>query len=156
MNMILYILDVAVKILLILSATLLLHACADIKPGPRGPPGEPGSSCSVAQLSNGAQITCDDGTSAIISNGIDGQDAVLPVGYTYISEGAYYIIAIEDLCGNGAEEVLFRLNTGELIAHYTHGSKQYLTILSPGPHTSTDGYNCSFTVGPAPSYIISY
>jgi len=38
-------------------------------PGPTGSAGVPGKSCSVKQLSNGALITCSDGTSATILNG---------------------------------------------------------------------------------------
>jgi hypothetical protein len=141
---------------LIFSAALLISACGKVETGPMGPSGPPGSSCSVDQLSNGAQITCENGTSAVLSNGVDGQDATLPAGYSYIPEGAFYIVAIEDLCGAGAQQVLFRLSDNSLLAHYSHGAKQYLTVLSPGSYTSTDGYNCRFDVGPAPGYVISY
>lgn len=145
------------KNLLLILATLIAGGCAlKDNSGPMGPPGVPGSSCSVSQLANGAQIDCENGTSAIISNGTDGQDAVLPAGYTYVPEGAFYIAQIEDLCGNGAEEVLFRLSDNRLIAHYSHGSKQYLAVLDPGNYVSTDGYNCQFQVGAAPNYNISY
>lgn len=44
-------------------------------PGSQGEAGADGSSCSVAQVSGGAIITCTDGTSAIILNGADGRDA---------------------------------------------------------------------------------
>lgn len=141
------------SLIFITGATLILASCGDIKTGPMGPPG-PG--CTVTQLANGAQISCPDGSIAVVSNGVDGQDAVLPPGYTYIPEGAFYISQIEDLCGNGAQEVLFRLNTGELIAHYSHGSKQYLTILGPGSYVTSDGYNCNFTIGSGPGYVLSY
>lgn len=143
------------KLILVLALTGL-SACAEKGDrGATGPAGQPGVGCTVAQLSNGAQIECGD-TAAFISNGSDGQDAVLPPGYSYIPEGAFYIAGIEDLCGNGAQEVLFRLSDNRLVAHYSHGSKQYLAVLSPGNYITTDGYSCNFSVGPAPTYTISY
>jgi len=42
--------------------------------GAAGTNGTPGGSCHVEQLDNGARIFCDDGSEAIVHNGLDGQD----------------------------------------------------------------------------------
>lgn len=54
---------------------LALTACAPeavLFEGMRGRPGEDGSSCSVAQVPDGAIISCTDGTSAVVLNGTTG------------------------------------------------------------------------------------
>lgn len=60
--------------------TIFASACSlEDRTGPMGPegaPGQPGSSCSVEPVSNGAVIKCDDGTSAVIVNGTDGYEFV--------------------------------------------------------------------------------
>jgi hypothetical protein len=43
--------------------------------GTNGSNGANGTSCTVVQASNGAQITCSDGTTGFVSNGKDGKDA---------------------------------------------------------------------------------
>ena len=53
-------------------AALLLTNCA----GPRGFQGHngiPGTSCTAAPIEGGALITCTDGTTALILNGVDGE-----------------------------------------------------------------------------------
>lgn len=46
-------------------------------PGSQGPAGNNGTSCSVSQQSQGALITCTDGTSALILNGTNGQNGTV-------------------------------------------------------------------------------
>lgn len=61
-------------------ALLILSSCGENKitetivQGTPGAPGKDGSSCSTQQLSNGALISCTDGTSAIAFNGVDGSN----------------------------------------------------------------------------------
>lgn len=110
-------------------------------PGPQGPAGKDGNSCSIEKLENGAVITCG-GTSVVILNGEDGQDGedAPPTSYT--------VTEIINPCGtNGAfDEVILRLANRQLIAHYSGGGKEFLTIIGPGSYTTTDSAPCSFTV----------
>jgi hypothetical protein len=73
------------------------------------------------------------------SNGQDGQDAP-PTPYT--------VVGLVDPCGdqNGFDEVLLRLGNGQLMAHYSAGNQQFLSILGPGNYVTTDGTSCSFTI----------
>lgn len=98
--------------------------------------GKDGSSCSVEPFSNGAIISCTDGTSHAILNGTDGVDGVSGV------------IEVIDVCPENGKftEVILRLHTGELLAHYSHGNKQFLTIIGDGNYVTTDGYSCNFSV----------
>jgi hypothetical protein len=106
-----------------------------------GAPGIDGSSCSVESVSNGAVITCEDGTSTVILNGADGQDG------SDAQPTAYSIVEVIKPCpGSGYREVLLRTYNGEILAHYSHGSKQFLTFLTPGNYQLTDGSSCNFTV----------
>lgn len=106
--------------------------------GKDGVAGQDGSSCSVAEFEYGAAIFCDDGTSAVVLHGQDGADA--PTTYT--------VVDIIDPCGTETQydEILLRLGNGELMAHYSHGSKQFLTFIPPGNYKTTDGTKCIFEV----------
>ncbi len=124
------------------------------EPGPAGPQGErgpagtdgspgrdgrDGSSCTATRASNGAVIACTDGTSVLILDGENGEDAP-PTAYT--------ITEMIDPCGNqsGFNEVLLRLANRTLIAHFSQGNKQFLTVIGPGNYITTDGHGCQFTV----------
>lgn len=50
----------------------LLMSCADGEDGSNGESGQDGESCTVEQAEGGAVITCSDGTTAFVSNGVDG------------------------------------------------------------------------------------
>lgn len=69
--------------LVLSSCTQMVHEFAIPSPdmvGPQGPVGASGvdgKSCSVAQTETGALLTCTDGTSAVITNGLDGADGVV-------------------------------------------------------------------------------
>jgi hypothetical protein len=106
--------------------------------GLRGPAGASGGSCSVAQVSNGAVITCDDGTTAVVLNGQDAPTDA-PTAYTV----AEIIKPCPEL---GYREVLLKLYNGDILAHYSDGSKQFLTLITPGSYVLTDGSSCHFTV----------
>lgn len=60
----------------------------------------------------------------------------------------YTVVALVYPCGNGPgfEEVLLRMSDGTLLAHYSHGSRQFLAVVTPGTYTTTDGTGCVFTV----------
>lgn len=121
-----------------------------VEPTP-GPKGKDGSSCSVSRVSGGAVIACTDGTSALVvdgadgingldgANGADGQPAAL---------NPLDIVEIMNPCGDaqGFDEILLKLRDGTILAHYSHGSRQFLVELSPGAYTTTDGQSCTFTL----------
>lgn len=108
-------------------------------PGTQGTPGTDGSSCEVTQVSNGALITCTNGTNAAILNGADGTDAP-PTPYS--------VTQIIDPCGRQGtfDEVLLKTSNGTILAHYASGSNQFLTIIGPGSYVTTDGTHCYFTI----------
>lgn len=66
--------------------------------------------------------------------GIDGENAILEV---------------IDPCGpneSGYDEVIFRLNTGDLMAYFESGSRRFLTLLTPGNYVTTDDQKCNFQI----------
>lgn len=101
--------------------------------------GVDGSSCSVKSFTNGAVISCTNGTSSVIYNGVDGTDGV---------DGISSVIEVIPLCPENGKftEVILRLNDGRLLAHYSDGNKQFLTIIGNGDYRTTDGYTCNFSV----------
>lgn len=116
--------------------------------GDKGDTGTPGSSCSVSQAVNGAIITCTDGTMAVILNGVDGTDGA--DGTDGVSPSSPYLVTeIIDPCGDDPgefDEVLLRLSNGQLIAHFSHGNLQFLTVLTSGSYQTTDKQKCNFSV----------
>lgn len=60
----------------------------------------------------------------------------------------YTIVELIDPCGPTSDfnEVLFRTAGGTILAHYSHGNKQFLTELRPGSYVTTDYQQCYFTV----------
>jgi hypothetical protein len=109
------------NILTVLLFVLTVVACT----GKRGHPGLNG-----AQGAQGIQG----------EQGVPGQDAV-PSEFDNTE-------VIRPCPNSGTKEVLLRFANGDLMAHYSHGSHQYLTLLTPGTYVTTDGYNCRFTVKP--------
>ncbi len=112
--------------------------------------GEDGSSCSVHELDAGAYVECDDGTSALVKNGADGQDGADGADGADgqdAQQSAYLITEVINPCGEQPlDEVILRFASGDLMAHYSHGSKQHFVILEPGKYVTTDKYKCKFTV----------
>lgn len=99
-----------------------------------GPVGPAGGSCTVAPVTDGALISCEDGSSQLVLNGADGESAILE---------------IIDPCGDSPgefDEIMFRLSSGELVAYFEQGSKRFLTVLNPGNYRTTDKQSCRFTV----------
>ena len=112
-----------------------------------GANGADGSACSVAQDSSGsgALISCSDGSSAFIKNGDDGQNGENG------KDGLDFVAEVIDPCGqqttHGLDEVLLRLHSGDILAHFAQGDKQYLTILVKNKsYITTDGTGCKFTI----------
>lgn len=121
------------------------------KPGSKGDTGDtgstgtPGTSCSVSQAVNGAVISCTDGSTVVVlngTNGTDGEDG------TDAPPTPYTVTSIIDPCGKQGtyDEVLLRLGNGQLMAHYSSGNQQFLTLIGPGSYISTDNTSCYFTV----------
>jgi hypothetical protein len=142
---------------IIIFLALTLSACGPAKlsariptPGPVGPPGQ---GCSIVQATGGALITCGPDSVLILNgqNGADGADGL------DAPAGPYNIVETILPCGpqSGPSEVLLRLGTGQIVAHYASGARQFLTLLGPGNYVTTDGYACNFSVGPAPQYEVN-
>lgn len=102
--------------------------------GERGEAGSAGVGCSAEQIENGAVITCGEDVVVIL----DGEDA--PTTYS--------VVAIHDPCGpqGSFDEVILELGNGTFLAHYSHGSKQFLVVISNGSYVTTDGTSCHFSV----------
>lgn len=156
-----------IKFILVLS---LLVGCGHANKPKDGKDGADGSSCSVYPVSNGAIITCTDGTQSVIFNGLKGETGdkgeTGNVGDTGSagrdgvdgrdgSDGAdapiqaYGVSSVIDVCGTKPgmfNEVLLKLNNGQIMAHYSDGQKQFLSLLGPGSYQTTDGTGCFFTV----------
>lgn len=122
-----------------------------------------GSSCSVTGTSVGADIHCHNGTSSHINNGLAGQECVLEqlfngvkitcgqsIAVVYNGTSAYSVVDIIDVCGDDPgefDEVILKLQNGKLMAHYSHGNDQFLTILeSDKTYITTDNSSCPFYV----------
>lgn len=130
------------SVLLILG--IILGGCGDtvirhsVEPGAQG---EPGTSCSVAQIEQGALITCSDGTGAFVSHGVDGKDAELS-GFT--------IVTSLDPCGDNPgefDEILLVTSDGDYVAFFEAGGKRFLTVLECGTtYQTTDKQACLFDI----------
>lgn len=105
-------------------------------PGSDGLNGLPGANCTVSQVSNGAIITCPDGTTALVQNGSSSEPS------------AFTIVDLIDPCGQEADfdEVLLKLYNGQYLVHFSHGGKQFLSTIGTGSYVTTDGTNCHFTI----------
>lgn len=122
----------------VLLGAALLSACME---GPRGHRGNDGKDCSIEKVVGGSLIKCGKSTSAVIldgQDGVDGEDAATVIS---VSE-------IIDPCGKQTsfDEVILRLTNGQLLAHYSQGGNEFLSVIGPGSYRTTDGTNCNFTV----------
>lgn len=136
--------------------------------GTDGTNGRDGKDCMVVQLQNGVLIECgggiaNGGTSAVVvnglngSNGVDGQNGTNGTNGTDGQDGAdgqnapptaYTVVGVVDPCGKQAsfDEVLLKLQNGQLMAHYSDGARQFLTLIGPGNYITTDNTSCHFSV----------
>lgn len=131
-----------------------------LQPGPKGDkgdkgdqgiPGLNGTSCAVTSVATGAIISCTDGTAAYIADGAKGDQGIK--GDTGQDGAAapvspYTIMEAIDPCGKQTayDEVLLKLNNGTILAHYSDGAKQFLTVVGAGNYVTTDGTSCYFTI----------
>ena len=115
--------------------------------GRDGTDGKDGTSCSEERVSNGAVITCGDDV-VVLFDGTDGTDGVDGTDGQDTPQTPYSVVNIIDPCGKQGvfDEVLLELANGEILAHYSHGDKQFLTAISNGYYVTTDGTNCYFHV----------
>jgi hypothetical protein len=131
--------------------------------GSQGYPGQDGLGCSVVGSPTGARVMCGDGTSVDINNGLSGQDCTLQdlvngvritcgLDSAVVLDGTstYSVAQIIDPCGptlGEFDEVILKLQNGSLMAHYSHGNDQFLTLLEPDRHyVTTDDQSCYFYV----------
>jgi hypothetical protein len=135
------------KSTLIIFSLLTLVSCgarregktgASGKDGTNGVNGKDGSSCHVNSVSNGAIITCDDGTQSIVMNGEKGDNG---------TNGISPVLETIDPCGNGTgfDEVIIKTSSG-FIAYFEDGSKRFLAKLDVGSYRTTDQQACRFSV----------
>lgn len=116
--------------------------------GPAGPTGPQGTSCTVQQVVNGAIISCQDGTQVVLLDGQPGADGMDGEDGADAPPTPFTVVGLVDPCGPQAawDEVLLRLGNGQLMAHYSSGNREFLTIVGPGNYTTTDSTRCAFTV----------
>ena len=58
----------------------------------------------------------------------------------------YYIIKEMLMAADGLDEVILVLGSGELLAHFAQGNRQYLTIIKTNTqYITTDGTGCRFS-----------
>lgn len=134
--------------------------------GVAGKDGSAGAGCQVSQIPvgdsvlprGGAVVICEDGTSAVISNGAQGEQGEKgdtgaqgeqgPSG----SASALAIVAKVDPCGTAPgiyNEILLKLGDGSLVclfADNSNGKNPRLSQLTAGCYTTTDGDSCTFCV----------
>jgi hypothetical protein len=131
-----------------------------------GTNGVDGSSCNVISINNGAEISCDDGSSITLLNGINGSSCEVTqllngikvtcgneIGYVYNGEdgatSAFTVTEVINPCGDYPghfDEVLLKMSNGEILAHFSHGNLQFLTLLTDGNYVTTDKQACNFNV----------
>jgi hypothetical protein len=65
-----------------------------------------------------------------------------------VVQGYSNIESLIDPCGDGDgyDEILIKLSTGEIIAYFQHGNDRHLAILPNGSYQTTDKDKCNFTV----------
>jgi hypothetical protein len=146
------------KLLMISLSTSLLFGCVQGQtglqgvPGNIGAPGPAGSSCTTITISpnsvapnGGAEIECEDGTSALLLNGINGVNG---------TNGTNSAISPIQFCPGTPSypsdvfpEVGFCINNSIYAVYSANGG--FLTEVLPG-NWSSDGINssCNFTVLP--------
>ena len=64
------------------------------------------------------------------------------------ADGISAIYEIIDPCGDseGYDEILLRLNDGQLMAYFENGNNRFLSLLPPGLYITTDSQKCLFKV----------
>jgi hypothetical protein len=127
--------------LLVVFSYLLLAACGQPT---QGPPGKDGSSCSVQTiqantvlLNGGSLIQCTDGTSNLVSNGMNGSPGTVVAPLQFCPGTPSY--------PSKFIEVGFIIN-GSVYAVYSQNGG-FMTLIPPGNYTSDGiGSSCNFTL----------
>jgi len=139
--------------------------------GNAGPVGAQGRSCEVIDTDTGLDIVCKD-SSASVEDGVDGKDGapgqdaepcaanrvdggvVIQCGEDVVTlldgeDGADAVAEIIDPCGphkSGFDEVLLVTSDNKILAYFEHGSKRFLSSLTPGFYQTTDSQGCLFEI----------
>lgn len=121
-----------------------------------GRPGIDGAAatCSTQQLSNGSETICSDGSHSVVVNGSAGAKGDTGASGSNGTNGhdspitPYSITDVLLPCGAGGgyDEVLLRLGDGQLLAHFTEGSREFLSILKPGNYVTASIPACYFSI----------
>lgn len=121
-----------------------------------GRPGENGTAatCSTQQLSNGSETICSDGSHSVVVNGsagVKGDTGASGSNGTNGHDSPITPYSITDVllpcgAGGGYDEVLLRLGDGQLLAHFTEGSREFLSILKPGNYVTASIPACYFSI----------
>lgn len=148
----------------VLGCTLAGNGCdsrgADGVNGVDGADGADGSSCSVSTVSagpvapnGGAQVLCENGTSALILNGANGADGASAPATPYMI--AKIVTPCPSVPGSNKEVLLVLQNRSILasVSEQSNGKNTRLALLGYGTYSTTDGRSCSFTIS---SSSISY
>ncbi len=118
--------------------------------------GKDGSSCTTERLTNGARIDCDNGSHSVVLDGPMGSSG--PQGEPGIQGNpgergndapvsAYNVVEVISPCPDpGYREVLLRLANGQILAHFSNGAQQFLSLIGPGDYILTDGSSCRFNI----------
>lgn len=123
--------DISIILLALIFTIFLIFLTACGEDGARGPAGVPGA----------------DGR-----NGTNGEQGPTGPQGGVGSSGADAILEVINPCGDDPahDEVILRLSGGRLLAHYSSGGKQFLTLLQANTtYSTTDGHACTFTVDSA-------
>ncbi len=105
------------------------------------------NACTIMRISSSeVRITCPDGTSEVIKDGVNGVDGIN--GTNGVDGQGVEII---DPCGAesqiGFDEVLIRLPDRTVIAYFKFQSYEHLTRLVPGQsYVTTDDTKCEFKI----------
>lgn len=81
-----------------------------------------------------------------VEDGYDGQDGTDGIDGV---DGENAILEVIDPCGDyedGYDEVIFKLNSGDLMSYFETGSRRFLTLLTPGKYQTTDNQKCKFEI----------
>lgn len=113
--------------------------------GDTGAPGVAGDKGEAGQ--NGAQGPRGEAGPAGVAGERGPQGETGPQGAAAVLS-QYSVTEVVDPCGDGPgfDEVLLRMSNGQLLAHYTNGHYQFLTIVAPGHYSTTDQQECHFTI----------
>lgn len=92
---------------------LIMVACgADYKYTVTGIPGPKGNSCRIESVVGGAKLSCDDGSSQMISNGADG--SIGPMGPSGMNgHSVVFSTAPAPSCSNGGQTILLAEDTND-------------------------------------------